>query len=398
METPFPPIHGGRVDIWRRIVALSNLGTEIQLISWSQTPSSKEEVLEINTYVKDFYPIIYGGGLSTYIKRGLCLFRYPLQVTSRIIQGKQWKSLLQKVDQFAPDIILADHVHCGFMARDLSRELSKPFVVRSHDIEHLHYTYWLKSAKGFNKLKLALALLHLKPYEISVLQDSSAFYDISVDDLKFWEEKEIKNGRFLAPLMDISDSSIVQHDSQNSDHHIPIQKIYDVVFLGNLRTENNIAGVIWFLKEVLPKIQVEKPDLKVLISGSNPVKEIFDACKDLHNVTLIPNPISAKDTYRSGKVLINPVAVGSGTSIKSIDMLAFSRPIVTLEKGLFGLPKEARQYFRVASDADSFSHLVLDSLSSTELSMPTQGEIEKLFGYPVIKELLRDLELIVKAN
>ena len=54
MEIPYPPIHGGRVDVWRRLKMLAELGTEIQLICWSaETPDS--EILNIiNRYVPHF--------------------------------------------------------------------------------------------------------------------------------------------------------------------------------------------------------------------------------------------------------------------------------------------------------------------------------------------------------
>ncbi|WP_198806397.1 glycosyltransferase family 4 protein [Leptolyngbya sp. BL0902] len=287
---------------------------------------------------------------------------------------------------------MADHIHSGFLAEQMSDTLAVPFVVRSHDIEHLHYGYWLKAAKGINKLKLQLAILHLKDYEWQLLSKCAAFYDISVDDLKFWQEQGFQNGRFLAPIADITASS--KTDESINEPPAPEQ---DVVFLGNLRTENNVAGVLWFLQSVLPQLRQQRPDISVLISGSNPVPSVVEAC-EAAQVSLLPNPPSASRIYRSGKVLINPISTGSGTSIKSVDMLCFGKPIVTLEKGLFGLPQDARKYFKVATDADSFCQLILEGLEAGGTSAEVQAEIDSYFGYPVIQAFLDDLDSLVRAQ
>ncbi|MEM9120121.1 MAG: glycosyltransferase [Cyanobacteria bacterium P01_F01_bin.56] len=397
MEIPYPPIHGGRVDIWRRIVALSKLGVELQLICWNYAPPTSEEITEIGKYVKQFYPITYRKNVASYLQRGFDFLKYPLQVTSRIPHGSDWQELLQSIQAFNPDVMMADHVHCGLTAQQLSNHLNCPFVVRSHDIEHLHYGYWMQSAQGLGKLKLMLTLWHLKSYEFSIFKACNAFFDISVDDLKFWQDQGFTNGKFLAPLTDLASLENPQADDY-SKKSSDVETVFDVVFLGNLRTENNVAGVIWFLQEVLPWLQAQLPTIQVLIAGSNPETSVIEICDKLANVTLIPNPVSARDTYQSGKVLINPVATGSGTSIKSVDMLTLNRPIVTLKKGLFGLPSAACKYFKVASDAETFGQLIIDSLDNKNDNLPSQIEIQSLFGYPVIERFLTDLQAVIDGH
>lgn len=115
-------------------------------------------------------------------------------------------------------------------------------------------------------------------------------------------------------------------------------------------------------------------------------------------VRLIANPESASEIYSSGRVLINPVAVGSGTSIKSIDMLAFNRPIVTLEKGLAGLPEKAKQYFMLASDSETFCQLTLEGIGIDYLESNRFEEIESLFGIGAIHEFVDDLKNLLNQQ
>ncbi len=391
MEIPYPPTHGGRVDVWRRVKMLAEQGIAIQLICWSREMPNAESLDMIHQYVKDFYPIIYKQGLDVYIRRVFDLFSYPLEVTSRIVRGEEWKRLLNSVRCFQPDVIFSDHIHSGWVASRLSKALEIPMIVRSHNIEHLHYRYYLKCAKGYQKLVRLLSLNHLEAYENSIFKQSLAFYDISKDDLKYWQDRGFKNGYFLPPLIDFS--------QENNDNHNNIErKSYDVVFLGNLHSENNVAGVTWFIEEVFIILKVRLPGIKVLIAGSNPVPKIKKICENQEGLDLKINPPSSIKIYQSGRVLINPVASGSGVCIKSIDMLAIGQPIISKPKGLFGLPEEARQYFRVASDAPSFANEILNCLAEEQSNTPDHALLELLFGYPVIENFLSQLSSILKQD
>lgn len=388
MEIPYPPIHGGRVDIWRRVKALHQAGVKIQLVGWSHTLPSSDELAVIANYTEDFYPILYKRTPSSLALRAYDLLSYPLEVTSRILRGKDREDLLSAVKQFAPDIIFADHIHTGVMAKQISEALNVPFVVRSHDIEHLHYQYWLQSSTGLKKLVRLLSLNHLEEYEETILKQALAFYDISIDDLQFWKDRGLTNGHWLPPLIELSDNSQSSGTSTGKDS----KASYDAVFLGNLVADNNVAGVSWFIKQVLPILRSKKPDVKVLIAGSNPTSEVINLCEKFDDVVLIANPPSTAEIHAMGRVLINPVAVGSGVSIKSIDMLAIGKPIVTLPKGLSGLPEEAKKFFRVASDEESFAEGILRCLTDHEIEPPNYRLLTALFGQVAVENFVTNLE------
>ncbi|BAI89368.1 glycosyltransferase [Arthrospira platensis NCB002] len=395
MEIPYPPIHGGRVDVWRRLKMLAELGTEIQLICWSGTPVDGDSLQVINQYVKDFHLIIYERGMGSYLRRAIALLSYPLEVTSRIVRGEKWREILTSVGSFKPDVILCDQIHSGWVASKLSDSLDIPMIVRSHDIEHLHYRYYFQCAKGTKKLVRLLSINHLKKFEKSLLKKSLAFYDISRYDLQFWQQQGFDNGYFLPPLIEFIDHHNQEDNLTDSESEKPA---YDVVFLGNLNSENNVAGVTWFVEEVWPMLKQRSPSIKVLISGSNPVQKIKDICQNKPGLELIINPPSAAKIYRSGRVLIDPVATGSGVSIKSIDMLAIGKPIVSRPKGLSGLPEAAKPYFRVASDASSYTNEILNCLAEQQPNIPDRLLLESMFGSPVIENFLSQIDSLLTSN
>jgi polysaccharide biosynthesis protein PslH len=395
-EIPYPPIHGGRIDMWRRIKAFAAQGVELQVIAWwFDTAPSPTEIAEIQQYAQKVHPIQIERTWLARSQRIWDLLRYPLEVTARIISGQKLNTLMAEVRAFNPDLIFLDGIHGGVIASTLSQCLNVPMVTRSHNIEHLYYRRMLKSAVGSkNKFKRYLSVRHLEKYEQDLLTKSVLFYDISADDLIFWQSRGLMNGRLLPPLIELAS----YHQQETLDHHTnEINKTYDIVFLGNLSLENNVAGVVWFVTEVLPIVRRKLPGVTVLIAGLNPVHTVRQICKNNQGVFLIANPASASAVYQSGRVLINPILTGSGVKIKSIEMLSFEKPIVSTLEGISGLPEAVKKYFRIATDAQSFGLEVIAALSNERNLLMDRQLLEALFGYQVINNVISDLNSVLTS-
>ncbi|MGB3756974.1 MAG: glycosyltransferase [Rivularia sp. (in: cyanobacteria)] len=390
-DIPYPAIHGGRIDMWRRIKAFAEIGIELQLICWFDKIPQREEIAEIKKYVDSTYFIPFKHDVCSTGYRLLNLLRYPLEVTSRLVVGQQLDRLVSHVRAFKPHLIWLDGIHGGDVASKLSHQFDIPIVTRCHNIEHLYYQRLFTSAIGTSKLKRYLSVSHLETYEKSLLKDSLLFYDISAEDLKFWKSRGFKNGRYLPPLMEIYQSR--QQDKFNQK--IDLNRQYDVVFLGNLYSNNNVAGIIWFLNQVLPEIRTQIPNIKVLIAGAKPINKIRQLCEDIEGVDLSINPPSSTEIYNSGRVLINPVLTGSGVSIKSLEMLIAGKPIVSTPQGIAGLPLSVRQYFKIASDKQSFAAAIVNLLSNSHEINIEPKLLESLFGTQVIQEVVSDIKSLI---
>jgi polysaccharide biosynthesis protein PslH len=395
-EIPYPPIHGSRIDIWRRIKAFADRGVELQAIFWwFGTEPSAEDLAEIHKYVHKIHPIEIEQTLVSRLRRIPDLLVYPLETSSRLIKGQKLADLIDQVREFSPDVIFLDGIHGGPIATNLSQELNVPFVTRSHNVEHIYAKRMLKAAISFkDKFRRYLATLHLEKNEKTLLKNSAFFYDVSADDLKFWQDLNFDNGRLLSPMIEFAPEASEVDNSNNTVNF----EAYDLVFLGNLNTENNIAGVIWFLTKVLPLIHKQLPQTTVLIAGLKPVDRIIQICEKTEQVVLKINPVSAIDTYRSGRVLINPILTGSGVKMKSIEMLTFGKPIVSTTEGVSGLPPMVKQYFEIADDPVTFANATIEFLS-TDRTIPTidQQILEAYFGSETINKVIADLKSIARS-
>jgi len=361
-QMPYPPTHGGRVDDWRRLLAMKAAGAELLLVTWcSDRPGerpSDEEIKSLSSVadIVHIWPI-----RRTWAERLLRLARlpfWPSHVASRIPGRKQWVDLRDSLDQFHPDVIWQDGVYAHVVAKRAKQHCVAPLFYRSHNIEYQYFRQQVAKARRWkDKLAWGLNLPHLERVERNSIREAALYFDISNDDLSFWLSQGYTKGRWLPPLIDPDFSKRLAMPLNGAPG-------YDVGYLGNLYAPNNVAGVLWFLKTVVPILLAKRPGLKIFVAGSRPVDEVRGAIEMLSCVTLIENAPDAVDILRSARVLVNPIFSGSGVNVKSVEMLFSHAVLVSAPQGVAGLPDSVRSCFHVTSEAQGFSDEILRGLSS----------------------------------
>ncbi len=261
---------------------------------------------------------------------------------------------MAQVKKFQPEAIWLDGLWPGAFARYLSDDMGLPYFYRSHNVEHRYMARQASLARTFTyRMRLQLALVGLESFERSVLMGATDVFDISVDDLRFWQRQGLKRGHWLPP--------ITQFPSGTASE---VELRYDAVFVGNLHTPNNVDGLRWLMVEVWPKVVAQRPQAGLLISGSAPADEIVALVDATPGVHMLANPVDVWPVYGSARVLVNPMRHGSGVNIKSVEMLQLFAPIVSTSVGVGGLPDDIKAQFHVADDASAFAAAIVKALDA----------------------------------
>ena len=380
-ETPFPPSHGGRADMWRRLVAMKKRGVEIQLISWDYGDLTEDRATAIKNVVADHYYIPLERTISFRAQHLLGLLRYPWFASIR------WPkpllpSITQSVKNFRPDFIFLDGWHGALLAFHLRDTLTLPFYYRSHNIEHQYIHAQHKHAVTLrSRLVTYIAGFSVQSLEYKIVNGADKVYDISVDDIKFWNNHGYRHIEHLPPLFCTEAAQ---------PFPVSIAK-YDLVFLGNLYTTNNVAGVKWLVDHVMPIVWHERPNTTLLIAGSNPSSGLCSYLNQIGNVILHLNPIDANEVLAWGRIALNPVTTAGGVQIKNVDMLLSGRPIITKSAGIIGLPHDVRKCFLVADSIADFASTILNALTNP-LYPCDAVKLGSYFGDEKINRFLQDIE------
>jgi glycosyltransferase involved in cell wall biosynthesis len=126
-----------------------------------------------------------------------------------------------------------------------------------------------------------------------------------------------------------------------------------VVIIVGGNSPPNVEGTTAFLKDGWPVVCRERPGTELHVYG-----ELAGAIPSGEQVIRIGFTKSLQRAYRQATVVINPVRLGTGLKIKTVDALAHGKAVVTTSCGAEGLEHGASSAFLVADEMEAFGREV----------------------------------------
>lgn len=139
-----------------------------------------------------------------------------------------------------------------------------------------------------------------------------------------------------------------------------------LIYTGALTYYVNFDAMKFFIADVLPKIQAQRPQVKLLMAGRIDGVPVND---------LPMNPAAIHAGYRkdirpfvaSGWVSVVPERVGGGTRIKVLESMALGTPVVATKWATVGLDVQQGYDILFADEPQALSGLVLSVLKDANL-------------------------------
>ncbi|MBN9020456.1 MAG: glycosyltransferase [Rhizobiales bacterium] len=386
-ETPAPPNHGGRLDVYQRLLALKEAGARISLVCW-RNPKAGETEDGIRASLKGLVDEVHVFDITTHFERPWLLLRYPGWVSRRALARADLNRLVGAMRAFAPDAILIDGLPSAVAGLQLAGALKQRYFFRSANREFKYVSdQYRLNTNWRGRLRSALDMTGLERFERGVIGGSVKYYDCSQIDLAYWTSEGYPNGAWLPPVLD-------RHHAARLSDVADWQPSYDVGYLGNLVNLNNVQGVLWFVETVVPILRSAEPGLRIRIAGSRPVDPVIEACRKA-GVDLLANPPQAADVLRDCRVLVNPVFQGSGVNLKSIEMLHTPAGLVSTTVGVTGMPQESFGHFEIADTPEAFARGILAKLAIGLDGLAAQSRdraaARSLFAPEFTASMLRDM-------
>ena len=140
-----------------------------------------------------------------------------------------------------------------------------------------------------------------------------------------------------------------------------VSKSDTILFLGSYYVVNR-HGVKHFINNVLPLIKESGVPYKFKLVGS-----ICNHIPDSTEYEKLGFVDDVNEAYTEARLVINPVHVGTGLNLKTIEALSKSKPLVTRSVGVRGL--SGHEKFALCSDDDrEFAENVIKVLKDDELA------------------------------
>ena len=138
----------------------------------------------------------------------------------------------------------------------------------------------------------------------------------------------------------------------------PFSPASDLVFVGSGSHFPNMDAVLWFCREIVPKMKNRMKHLPAIYVVGIWDKKLVKSLTKFHPEVKFVGFVDDLQTFLNGKISIVPIRIGSGMRIKILDSIFAAAPIVTTSKGCEGLPMTDHRNCLIADDADAFAEAI----------------------------------------
>jgi sugar transferase (PEP-CTERM/EpsH1 system associated) len=222
--------------------------------------------------------------------------------------------------------------------------------------------------------------------ELRYLQRSDHVLAVSETDANFFER-----------ILDPSNISVIP-TGVDVEYFRPTpekEEANALVFTGSMDWLANEDGILYFMREILPRIRQEIPDATLWVVGRRPSKKLIQAASELRGIEVTGTVEDIRPYIAKASVYIVPLLVGGGTRLKIFEAMAMGRAIVSTSIGAEGLPAVSGKHLLLADQPEEFARQVVELLRDTkrrkELGERARSLVEQNYSWQSVGNLLSDV-------
>ena len=202
-------------------------------------------------------------------------------------------------------------------------------------------------------------------------------------------EEEILKKKFVNKI--IRNIPIYIYENQLINIEKDFSKRKDLIFVGGFSHSPNKDAVLWFSKEIYPKIVQKYPNIIFHIVGSNISNEIKILESNNIKIEGFLSDEELFSLYQKCRIAVVPLRFGAGVKGKIIEAAYNQIPIITTSIGAEGLDKSYGAFLSENNPeklAKLISELYLDFDKLKKMSDSGKKFIKKLFSKERAKEII----------
>jgi glycosyltransferase involved in cell wall biosynthesis len=142
----------------------------------------------------------------------------------------------------------------------------------------------------------------------------------------------------------------------------------NLVFTGSMDWLPNHDGICFFIREIMPLVRPEVPNLSLTIVGRNPYPELLELSRSQPGITVTGRVEDVRPYMQRAAAYIVPLRIGGGTRIKIFEAMAMEIPTVSTTVGAEGLPVTNDREILLADAPEDFARAIVSLLRDKTLS------------------------------
>ena len=167
-----------------------------------------------------------------------------------------------------------------------------------------------------------------------------------------------------------------------------------LLFVGGFRHPPNVDAVLWFVREVFPRIRAARPDVEFHCVGGDVPHEI-ERLADIPGVRIHGHVPDLQPLLDGARASIAPLRYGAGVKGKVNQAMAHGLPVVATTAAVEGMHLREGEDVLVADDLAGFADAVLrlmdDESLWSRLSANGRDNVARHFSLDAARAVVRDL-------
>jgi glycosyltransferase involved in cell wall biosynthesis len=140
----------------------------------------------------------------------------------------------------------------------------------------------------------------------------------------------------------------------------------NLVFVGSMSYRPNVDAAEFFVRQVLPRIAREVPDVTLSIVGAAPAPSVKRLAQDPRvRVTGLVDDV--RPYYAAAAASVVPLRIAGGVRMKILEALALGSPVVSTAIGAEGLELEDGRDLLIADTPEQFADAAIRLLRDPQL-------------------------------
>jgi sugar transferase (PEP-CTERM/EpsH1 system associated) len=147
-----------------------------------------------------------------------------------------------------------------------------------------------------------------------------------------------------------------------------------LVFTGAMDYWPNVEAVVWFAREVLPRLRQRHPDLAFYIVGSRPAPEV-QALAALAGVSVTGRVADVRPYLQHAKAVMAPLRIARGIQNKVLEGMAMGKTVIATPQALEGLAVRTGREVVSADTCETIVASVDEVLAGRDLGMAARARV-----------------------
>jgi glycosyltransferase involved in cell wall biosynthesis len=203
----------------------------------------------------------------------------------------------------------------------------------------------------------------------------------AADEQQMREEYDLRRAAAVATGVDIdyfSPSGAITPEKHN------------IVFTGSMDWLPNEDAMQYFIRELLPLVRKEIPDVTLTVVGRNPYASLVELSKSDKSIVVTGRVDDVRPFIEKAAVYVVPIRIGGGTRLKIYEAMSMGKPVVSTTVGAEGLPVTNNQELVLADSASDFAAALIRVFRDPDWAAELGGRAAKLvrekFGWRGVAE------------